>query len=165
MNVYLKQYQKNSVETSTPERILILLYDGAINFLNKAKIAIEENNLEDMHNNIMRCEEIILEFMNTLDMDAGGDMAKNLYNLYDFLYRRLVQANLEKDINKVDEVLRHLFDLRTTWNKAIEISNAEKAAGGNHLMDSKSFSGGGYYDRYEKDDDDDDDEDEDEDEE
>lgn len=126
MNLYLKQYQKNEVETATPERILILLYDGAINFLNKAKIAFEQDDIQQIHNNIMACEKIILEFMNTLNMKEGGELAKNLYRLYDYLYNTLVQANVEKDVEKVNEVLKHLKSLRDTWQKAIEIANGEK---------------------------------------
>ena len=63
MNQYLKQYQKNEVETASPEKILILLYDAAIQFLNKAKIAMHEKNIPEIHNNLMSCENIILEFI------------------------------------------------------------------------------------------------------
>lgn len=126
VNPYLKQYQKNQFETATPERVLILLYDGAINFLNKAKIALGNNDVQQIHNNILGCEKIILEFMGTLNMEDGGDLAKNLYALYEYLYNTLVQANIHKDENKVDEVLKHLMGLRETWLKAIEIAAAEK---------------------------------------
>lgn len=125
-NPYLKQYQKNHVETASQEKILILLYDGAIQFLNKAKLALEENRPEDVHNNIVGCENIIMEFMGTLDMEIGGELAENLYRLYEYLYNTLVMANIKKDIDKINEVLKHLMGLRETWLKAIAISNAEK---------------------------------------
>lgn len=125
-NPYIKQYQKNQIETATPEQILILLYDGAIQFLNKAKVAFEQNDLEQIHLNLMGCENIILEFMNTLDMKNGGSLATNLYRLYDYLYNTLVEANINKDVKKVDEVLKHLTGLRETWQKAIVITNAER---------------------------------------
>lgn len=128
LNPYLKQYQKSQVETSTPEKILILLYDGAIQYLNKAKIALQENNVEQIHNNILGCENIILEFMGTLNMKEGGELAKNLYRLYEYLYNALVTANLNKDARKVEEVLRHLKGLRETWQKAIDIASAERIA-------------------------------------
>lgn len=151
MNVYLKQYQKNEVETASPEKVLILLYDGAINFLNKAKIAIEENDTEQSHKNIMACEKIILEFMNTLDIKEGNELAKNLYSLYDYLYNALVQANMNQDIGKVEEVLRHLKSLRETWSKAIEMANAEKKK----EMKASMTDGQDYYlDRYKSDDED-----------
>ena len=127
MNPYLKQYQKNEVETATPEKILILLYDGAIQFLNKAKIAIEQNNIPEIHNNIVGCEHIILEFINTVDIERGGEFARRITALYDYFYRTLIEANMKKDIKKVDEVLKHLIDLRATWKQAIAIANQERA--------------------------------------
>jgi len=127
MNPYLKQYQQNQVQTASPEKLLIMLYEGAIQFLNKAKIGLETNNLEEIHNNIVRAQRIITEFMNTLDMEAGGDMAKNLYSLYEYLHHRLVQANIKKDVQMVDEVLGHLKDLKNTWEEAIKIAARERA--------------------------------------
>jgi flagellar protein FliS len=127
MNPYLKQYQQNSVTTASPEKILIMLYDGAIQFLNKAKIAMQNKNIEDTHNNIIGAERIIAEFMNTLDMELGGEVAKNLYKLYEYLNYRLVQANIKKDVIIIDEVLTHLKDLKQTWEQAIRIAARENA--------------------------------------
>lgn len=126
MNPYLKQYQKNEIETATPEKILILLYDGAILFLNRAKIAIEQDNIPEIHNNIVGCEKIIQEFMNTLKLEEGNDLTARLYELYRYFYNTLISANLNKDIKKVDEILNHLIGLRDTWKKAIAIANAER---------------------------------------
>ena len=128
INPYLKQYQKNEVETATPEKILILLYDGAIQFLNKAKFAIRQKNVQEIYNNIIGCENIILEFMDTLNRDANPELADNLLMLYKYFYDTLVKANIDHDIDKVQEILNHLVDLRATWQKAINIANAEKLA-------------------------------------
>lgn len=127
MNPYLKQYQKNEVETASPEKILILLYDGAIQFLNKAKMAMAEKNIPEIHNNIIGCENIIMEFINTVDIENGGDFAIRIQALYQYFYNTLVQANLKKDESKIDEVLRHLIDLRATWKQAIAIANSQKS--------------------------------------
>lgn len=126
INPYLKQYKKNQIETATPEQVLILLYDGAIQYLNRAKVALEEGNSAQFHNNVVGCEKILLEFMNTLDMNQGGKLAENLYKLYDYYYRTLVNAGISKNVKGIDEVLKHLMGLRETWQKAIDISNAEK---------------------------------------
>lgn len=126
-NPYLKQYQKSQLETAPPEKILIMLYNAAINFIKKAKIAYEAADKVEAHNNIVAAEKIILEFMTTLDMDLGGEMAKNLYALYDYLYNRLVESNIKNKPEILDEVLEHLVKLRETWSQAIEISNKEKA--------------------------------------
>lgn len=127
MNPYLKTYQKNEVVTASPEKILILLYDGAIQFLNKAKIAMKDNNIAEIHNNIMSCEEIIEEFINTVDEEKGGEFAVRIKALYQYFYNTLVMANIKKDESKIDEVLRHLVDLRATWKQAIAIANSQRA--------------------------------------
>lgn len=126
MNPYLKTYQRNEVETASPEKILILLYDGAIQFLNKAKIAMQSNNVPEIHNNIIGCEEIIEEFINTVDEEKGGDFAIRIKALYQYFYNTLVMANIKKDESKIDEVLKHLIELRATWKQAIAIVNSQK---------------------------------------
>ena len=126
MNPYLKTYQRNEVETASPEKILILLYDGAIQFLNKAKIAMQNNNVPEIHNNIIGCEEIIEEFINTVDEEKGGDFAIRIKALYQYFYNTLVMANIKKDESKSDEVLKHLIELRATWKQAIAIANSQK---------------------------------------
>ena len=126
MNPYLKTYQRNEVETASPEKILILLYDGAIQFLNKAKIAMQNNNVPEIDNNIIGCEEIIEEFINTVDEEKGGDFAIRIKALYQYFYNTLVMANIKKDESKIDEVLKHLIELRATWKQAIAIVNSQK---------------------------------------
>ena len=130
MNPYLKQYQKSQIETASPERILIMLYDGAIQYLNIAKKELTSGevplNIQKIHNNIIGAQKIITEFQSTLNMEIGGEVAQNLYDLYSYLYRRLVQANIKKDVEAVDEVLTHMKELRMTWSQAIEIAKKEK---------------------------------------
>ena len=126
MNPYLKQYQQTQVQTASPEKLLIMLYDGAIQFLNKAKVSIQNKNIEDSHNNIIGAQKIVTEFMNTLDMKAGGQVAENLYSLYEYLHYRLVQANIKKDEKMVEEVIGHLRDLKATWEEAIKIASRER---------------------------------------
>ena len=115
----MNPYLKNQIETSSPEQILVLLYDGAIKFLNQAKIGIENKDIEMTHNNLMKAQNIISELRNTLDMDIGGELASNLYALYNYFNRRLVQANIKKETDPIDEVLEHLRGLRDTWKQAI----------------------------------------------
>lgn len=126
MNPYLKQYQQTQVQTASPEKILIMLYDGAIQFLNKAKAGMENKNIEETHNNIIKAQRIISEFMNTLDRDNGGEIAQNLFKLYEYLNYRLIQSNVKKDITGIDEVLRHLKELKSTWEEAIKIAARER---------------------------------------
>lgn len=128
VNPYLNQYKKNQIETSNPEKLLILLYDAAIQFLMKAKSSMEQGDLPGFHQNSVRCQKIILEFMNSLDMEKGGKFAETLYELYRYYYRTLVNAGISRNMSQIDEIIRHLTNLRNTWAKAIEISNSEKEA-------------------------------------
>jgi flagellar protein FliS len=124
-NPYLKQaeqYKKNQIETATPEEILIMLYEGAIRFLLIAKKADTEKDLEKYNKYLLKSQAIISEFMNSLDMEIGGEMAINLYRLYEYLHYRLVQANIKKDVAMIDEVLDHLRSLKATWEEAIRIT-------------------------------------------
>lgn len=133
-----KQYKAQQIQTASPEEILILLYEGAIRFLVIARKAIEAGDIEKSHNNLIKAQRIITEFMFTLDMDIGGEAAKNLYSLYEYLHYRLVQANLKKDVTMVDEVLDHLRSLKDTWEKAIEIAAEERRREGNRQDSSDS---------------------------
>jgi flagellar protein FliS len=144
MNPYLKQYQQTEVQTASPEKLLIMLYDGAIQFLNKAKVGIANKNIEETHNNIIGAQKIISEFMNTLDIKVGGEVAQNLYDLYEYLHYRLVQANIKKDVAMVNEVLTHLKDLKNTWEQAIRIASREKEIQEEESSDETEEESAGY---------------------
>lgn len=133
MNPYLKTYKENSILTASPEQILLMLYDGAISFLNRAKIHMQEKDNEQTNFCIIKAERIIAEFMNTLNFDVGGELANNLYSLYNYLYNRLIEANIKKDSEILDEVLNHLQNLRTTWDEAIKINNKQLSEENNEL--------------------------------
>lgn len=155
MNPYLKQYKKNQVETASPEQILIMLYDGAINFLNKAKINLAEGDDDQFHLNMLKCKNIIAEFMDTLDLEQGGQWALTLFNLYKYLRKITLKADVAKDLNGIDEVLNHLIGLRDTWLKAIEIAKEERK---NQVAEDPQQSptankSGDYYDSGDKDED------------
>ena len=157
MNQYVKQYQKTTVETASNEKILIMLYDGAIQFLNKAKIALNEKNYEQSHNNLMGAQRILEEFINTIDMEPNPERANNLINLYEYFIARLVQANIKHEIGPIDEVLKFLKDLKSTWEQAISIAQKERAE-----LISKARNINIDEDSYDSDEDDGDDEDDDE---
>ena len=127
MNQYIKQYQKSSIETASREQILIMLYDGCIQFLNKAKYLLENDikNIEDIHKNLVGAQNIIQEFINTLDHEVAPQLTANLESLYEYFIRRLIQANMKKDVSAVQEVLRLVKSLRDTWVKAVELSQKE----------------------------------------
>lgn len=158
MNQYVKQYQKSSIETASREQILIMLYDGAIQFLNKAKISMENHEIEATHNNLMGAQNIIHEFINSLDREVAPQLAENLTNLYEYFIRRLAHANIKKEIEPIDEVLKYLKNLKATWEKAILIAQQESKE---ELL--KSSVSSDYYESDDNEDDDDDDDEDDED--
>ena len=154
MNQYVKQYQKSSIETASREQILIMLYDGAIQFLNKAKVAMQNKQIEQTHNNLMGAQNIIQEFINSLDREVAPQLAENLTSLYEYFIRRLIHANIKREMEPIDEVLKYLKSLKATWEKAILLAQQESRE---EFM--KSSASDDYYEG----DDDEDDEDEDED--
>lgn len=129
------QYKKSTVEVS-PEKLLIMLYNGALKNINNAKKAIEEKDIEQAHRQIMKAEEIIVELMSTLNMEY--QISERLFLLYEYLYHQLTLANAQKDIGLLDEVEGFLIELRDTWQEAMtqlksstpgqELSSAEKAS-------------------------------------
>ncbi len=152
MNPYLKQYKQTQVETAPREQILLMLYDGAVKFLHLAKQGFAEKNIEKIHNNIVKAQNIITEFQATLDMENGGTFAKNLFSLYDYLNRRLLEANIKKREDYLDEVIRHVTALRDTWREAIQ---KFKASGG--VLDSYTTDKYSKNNEYEEDDEEQDD--------
>jgi flagellar protein FliS len=112
-NPYLK-YQKVQVETADKGKLLIMLYDGALKFLKASRAAIEENKIEKANHNLLRCQDIIAEMMASLDLEAG-EVAKNLFVLYEYLLYLLVQANIKKDKNILSQVEKMLLELKETW--------------------------------------------------
>ena len=110
------QYQKTSVETISPGKLLLMLFDGAINSLNRAKTAIEIKDVNKAHNELVKVQDIITELMTTLKMDY--EISKNLLALYDYYLHQLMEANMKKDIALIDEVLEFFAQMRDIWEQA-----------------------------------------------
>jgi flagellar protein FliS len=126
-NPYQK-YQKAKVDTANQAKLILMLYDGAIKFLNFSIEKLREKDYEQVNTYIIKAQNIITELMLSLNMEVGGDLAKNLYSLYDFMNRRLIEANVKKNsvkgektsesIQLVNDVLSMLKELRQTWAEA-----------------------------------------------
>lgn len=114
-----QQYQESSLETASPGKLLIMLYDGAIRFLTQAGQALEQKRFQDAHNFILRAEDIITELMACLKLDVG-EIAVNLYRLYEYMNWRLIQANIKRDPTMLVEVQEHLRQLREAWVIAVK---------------------------------------------
>lgn len=112
------QYNNSKIMTASPAELTLMLYEGAIKFCNIAIIAVEQKDIEKAHNNIIKTERIIDYFRQTLDMKYP--VAQDFERVYTYLARRLLQANMKKDKEILEEVNQHLRDMRDTWKQVME---------------------------------------------
>ena len=122
-NKYIKQYQTSNITTATPEKLMIMLFDGAVQFLQKAKIAIEEKNMQERFQNIDGARKILRELMRTIDLENGNDVSKSLFRLYNRMSMKLIKANVNKNVSFIDDVIEDLMNIRWGFQKAIDIQN------------------------------------------
>ncbi len=118
-NPYQK-YKKTSVESASKEKLLLLLYEGAIRYVKKAIMAIESKNIAERGMNVGYAYDVIMELNNTLNHEVGGELAKSLEQLYMFMTDQLIKANIAADKEKLQGVLRVLETLYDGWVQAIE---------------------------------------------
>ena len=124
----LQSYKTISLETAPPGRLVLMLFDGAIKFLEKAKLGFDiedpvEMN-ETVHNNITRAQDIINELNSTLNMDQGGEIAVVLRDLYVYLDKRLFESNIRKESQGVQEVIDRLGTVQAGWSEMLELESA-----------------------------------------
>ncbi|MGN0403046.1 MAG: flagellar export chaperone FliS [Acetatifactor sp.] len=112
------QYSNSKVLTASPAELTLMLYDGAIKFCNIAIIGIEKKDIEKAHNNIVKAERIIDYFRQTLNMDYP--VAEDFERVYSYLTKRLMEANMKKDKEILEEVCGHLHSMRDTWKQVME---------------------------------------------
>ena len=117
-------YQNNKIMTATPAELTLMLYDGAIKFCNIAIAAMEGKDIQKANENIIKVEKIIVEFRSTLDYKYS--VATDFDNVYRYLYDRLVEANIKKDKEIIEEVAKHLRDMRDTWKEVIRLNKVGK---------------------------------------
>ncbi len=110
-----RAYQVNQVQTASREKLVVMLYDGIIRFLGQAEAAWAASDVVGTHNSLIRAQDIIVELMSTLNREAGGQIAENLYLLYDYMKFRLVEANIKKDMAPIAEVKHLVTELRGAW--------------------------------------------------
>ena len=120
------QYNNSKVLTASPAELTLMLYDGAIKFCNIAIMAIEQKDINKAHNNIVKVQNIIEEFRSTLDFKYP--VAQDFDRVYVYLLKRLLQANVKKDIAILEEVNMHLRSMRDNWKEVMRV-NKEKSKG------------------------------------
>lgn len=115
-----QQYANVQVSTIDRGKLLVMLFDGCVRFLAGARSALRQNNLRRFSKCLSKAQAIISELMVTLDHDKGGDIARDLERLYDFMLFHLTEANIQKDVTKVQEVLDLMTTIAEAYRQIIE---------------------------------------------
>ncbi len=113
-----QQYQQNAVLTADPGRLTLLLFNGAAKFARQAVESIKNRDIPSAHQAITRAQDIVFYLLSTVNTET--EVGKNLSALYDYMHRRLVEANVKKEISILEEVGRMLEDLGASWQEAIK---------------------------------------------
>ncbi|MCM3315550.1 flagellar export chaperone FliS [Rummeliibacillus sp. G93] len=123
-------YKQNSVTTASPGELTLMLYNGCLKFLHQAKKGILEKQMDVKNTNLLKAQNIIKELMSTLNMDLA--VSNEMMVLYEYMNRRLVEANIKVDPLIIDEVEGLLVEFRDTWKEVIKF-NRQKQFVGNQL--------------------------------
>ena len=115
------QYKNNKIMSASAPELTLMLYDGSIKFLNVAEFAIEKGDMQKAHDNIIKTERIIEYLRNTLDMKYS--VAKDFENMYSYISRRLVEANISKDKDIVTELNGHMHSIRDNWVEVMKANH------------------------------------------
>lgn len=128
-NLGVKDYKSMQILSARPEKLILMLYDGAIRFIQQGIKAIEENNIEVSHHNLLRSQNIMVELIASLNFEKGGELAVNLFRIYEFMHYTLVQANIKKDAEQLEKICDQLKRLRESWVQALKKEEKERANG------------------------------------
>ncbi|KMY29192.1 flagellar biosynthesis protein FliS [Lysinibacillus xylanilyticus] len=124
-------YKQNSVTTASPGELTLMLYNGCLKFLHKAKLAIQDKNIQGKNTNLQKAQAIISELMSTLNMDI--EISKNMMALYEYMNTRLVEANIRNDISIIEEVEGLVTEFRDTWKEVIRINRQQQYGNGDRI--------------------------------
>ena len=126
---YQNAYKKASVNTLDQNKLIIMLYDGAIKNANFAVQYMESGEIEKVHDSLIKTKNIVTELLATLNMEQGGEIAKNLKSLYSYMFSQLIEANMEKKSEPVLTVIDLLKELRGAWVQIKEKKKPEDKKG------------------------------------
>ena len=126
---YQNAYKKASVNTLDQNKLIIMLYDGAIKNANFAVVYMKSGEIEKVHDSLIKTKNIVTELLATLNMENGGEIAKNLKSLYSYMFSLLIEANMEKKSKPVLTVIDLLKELRGAWVQIREKKKPEEKKG------------------------------------
>ena len=128
MGQYKQVGTKVGADSADPHQLIVMLFDGVLERIAVAKGAIQRNEIEEKGQKIGRAIAIIDGLRASLNKDLGGDIADNLDNLYEYMQRRLFDANLKSDISTLDEVADLLREIKSAWMAiSVDVRYAEHA--------------------------------------
>jgi flagellar protein FliS len=125
INAYKKGNLKQDIATADPHRLTLMLMQGALDRMAYAKGCMERKDFAGKSEHLSRVSAILLNLRDTLDLDIGGDVAQNLYALYEFMVQRLLDANMQNSLQIMDEVINLLLPIKTAWASIPEDAKQE----------------------------------------
>jgi len=131
------QYKETQITTANQGKLIVMLYDGAIKFLNIAVENMNPKTYDIVNSNIIKTQDIITELLISLNMKDGGEISKSLFSLYMFFKKQLLEANIKKDPEVIKNVIKMLKELRDAWDK---ISSTETASDKANINRKGNFS-------------------------
>jgi flagellar protein FliS len=122
-------YKATAVSTATPGALILMLFDGALSFIARAEYGFTLDSLarrnEEVHNNLTKAQSILRELQVSLDLDRGGEFSTQLFGLYDFMIDQLLEANVKKEVDRVQTVKNFLRDIRDAWAEMLQKFQAQ----------------------------------------
>ena len=134
----LRSYKETQIKTATPGKLVVMLYDGAVKHLSLALESMDSrhHSYDRVSEQLVRTQDIITELMVSLDFEHGGEIARNLFNLYMWMNRQLLDGNIRKDVAPLESVRKVLLELRSAWAELADKSGTDaggRKAGGVNL--------------------------------
>ncbi|HTU83826.1 MAG TPA: flagellar export chaperone FliS [Candidatus Acidoferrales bacterium] len=135
-----QRYLETSIATASKEDLIVKIFDVLIVAAQQAqeKLLRERNDIEGIHKALLRAQRACCLLMSSLDMDVGGELAKNLFRVYEFWHHELVMTNMQKDVTRLERLLPYFADYRKTWQQAIAQFKAQRSA--NREAGASSFA-------------------------
>jgi flagellar protein FliS len=123
-----QRYLETSIATASKEDLIVKIFDVLVIASQQAheKLLSERHDIEGIHKALLRAQRALCLLMGSLDMEIGGELAKNLFRVYEFWHHELVMTNMQKDITRLERVMPYFKDYRETWQKAVTLFKAQR---------------------------------------
>lgn len=116
-------YKNTTIQTAAPGELTLMLYEGAIKFCNIGLVAIEKKDIAKAHTNIVKAQKIIAELRATLN--PKYPVSKDFDLVYDYIYSKLIEANIKKDSESLEEALIRIREMRDTWKEVMQLTKTK----------------------------------------